>query len=110
MTGEQAKEKKTRAKRRVPGTDHPPRVAFPLRLEAKTAERLNAMLEVFNISRNEYIELLIESDLQHRERIELLNSSLVASHTAGKQPGKRSAAKAAADKDTTDNGDGKNLA
>ena len=92
------------------GTDHPPRVAFPLRLEAKTAERLNAMLEVFNISRNEYIELLIESDLQHRERIELLNGAVEGSHTARKQPGKRSGDKAAADRDATDKGDGKNLA
>lgn len=68
------KEKKTRRKRRVPGTDKPPRKSFSLRLEQSTLERMNTMLKSYKGSRNEYIERLIEFDLEYRERIALLNT------------------------------------
>lgn len=68
------KEKKTRRKRRVPGTDKPPRKSFSLRLEQSTLERMNAMLKSYKGSRNEYIERLIEFDLEYRERIAPLNT------------------------------------
>jgi hypothetical protein len=68
------KEKKTRRKRRVPGTDKPPRKSFSLRLEEKTFDRMNNMLKVYTGSRNEYIAQLIEHDLQYRERIRPLKS------------------------------------
>ena len=70
------KEKKTRKKRRVPGTERPPRKSFSLRLEQNTLERMNNMLERYKGSRNEYIERLIEHDLQYRERILPLNTPL----------------------------------
>lgn len=68
------KEKKTRRKRRVPGTDKPPRKSFSLRLEQSTFDRMNNMLKLYKGSRNEYIERLIEFDLQYRERIQPLNT------------------------------------
>ena len=68
------KEKKTRRKRRVPGTDKPPRKSFSLRLEQSTLERMNKMLKSYQGSRNEYIERLIEFDLEYRERIAPLNT------------------------------------
>lgn len=70
------KEKKTRRKRRVPGTDKPPRKSFSLRLEQSTFDRMNNMLKAYRGSRNEYIEQLIEFDLQYRERIQPLNTSV----------------------------------
>lgn len=74
MAGDPPKEKATRRKRRVPGTDKPPRKAFSLRLEESTFERMNKMLKSYNGSRNEYIERLIEFDLQYRERLKPLNT------------------------------------
>ncbi len=74
MAGDPPKEKATRRKRRVPGTDKPPRKAFSLRLEESTFERMNKMLKSYDGSRNEYIERLIEFDLQYRERIKPLNT------------------------------------
>lgn len=74
MAGDLQKEKATRRKRRVPGTDKPPRKAFSLRLEESTFERMNKMLKSYNGSRNEYIERLIEFDLQYRERLKPLNT------------------------------------
>jgi len=68
------KEKKTRRKRRVPGTEKPPRKSFSLRLEESTFKRMNNMLKSYQGSRNEYIERLIEFDLQYRERIKPLNT------------------------------------
>ena len=79
MAGDPPKEKATRRKRRVPGTDKPPRKAFSLRLEESTFERMNKMLKSYNGSRNEYIERLIEFDLQYRERLKPLNTPLPAS-------------------------------
>lgn len=76
MAGEEPKEKKTRRKRRLPGTDKPPRKAFSLRLEEGTFERMNKMLKSYKGSRNEYIERLIEFDLQYRERLQPLNTPL----------------------------------
>lgn len=67
-------EKKTRKKRRGPGTDNPIRPGFTLRLEQSTLDRLNKMLMSYEGSRNEYIESLIEFDLQYRERIKPLNT------------------------------------
>lgn len=78
MTGDPPKEKATRRKRRVPGTDKPPRKAFSLRLEENTFERMNKMLKSYDGSRNEYIERLIEFDLQYRERIKPLNTPVPA--------------------------------
>ena len=65
--------KATRRKRRVPGTDTPPRKEFSMRLEVATFERMNAMLSSYQGSRNEYIERLIEFDLSYRDRILGLN-------------------------------------
>lgn len=75
---EAPKEKKTRRKRRVPGTDRPPRKSFSLRLEASTLERMDKMLASYKGSRNEYIERLIEFDLDYRERIQPLNTPIEA--------------------------------
>lgn len=75
-TEDQPKEKKTRKKRRLPGTDKPPRKAFSLRLEASTFDRMNKMLKSYKGSRNEYIESLIEFDLRYRERIKPLNTPI----------------------------------
>jgi hypothetical protein len=68
-----SKEKKTRRKRRGPGTDKPLRKTFTMRLEPCTFDRMNAMLKSYKGSRNEYIERLIEFDLEYRDRILLLN-------------------------------------
>jgi predicted HicB family RNase H-like nuclease len=70
------KEKKTRRKRRGPGTDKPPRKSFSLRLEQSTFDRMNKMLKAYKGSRNEYIERLIEFDLEYRERIQPLNTTV----------------------------------
>lgn len=77
MAGDPPKEKKTRRKRRLPGTDKPPRIAFSLRLEASTFEHMNKMLSAYEGSRNEYIEQLIAFDLQYRERLRPLNTPVV---------------------------------
>lgn len=61
--------KHSKRKKRAPGTDAPPRQSFTLRLEASTVERLDDALRGFKGSRNEYIERLIELDLQYRERM-----------------------------------------
>lgn len=45
-----------------------------MRLEESTFERMNKMLRSYNGSRNEYIERLIEFDLQYRERLKPLNT------------------------------------
>lgn len=79
------KEKKTRRKRRGPGTDKPPRKNFTLRLEESTFERMDKVLEAYQGSRNEYIERLIEFDLQYRERLLPLNTAL---DVKPKKPGK----------------------
>ena len=70
------KEKKTRRKRRGPGTDKPHRKSFSLRLEQSTFDRMSKMLKAYKGSRNEYIERLIEFDLQYRERILPLNTTV----------------------------------
>lgn len=74
MTETNSTGKKGRKKSRVLGSETPPRVAFSLRLEASTFERLNVMLESFNGSRNDYIARLIEHDLSLRERMKPLNT------------------------------------
>ena len=84
MAGDPRKDKATRRKRRVPGTDKPPRKAFSLRLEERTFERMNKMLKSYDTSRNEYIEQLIEFDLQYRERIKPLNTSVPEPDTLDK--------------------------
>ena len=66
----------TRRKRRMLGTDTPPRKEFSMRLEVATFERMNTMLQTYQGSRNEYIERLIEFDLSYRERIAPLNTKL----------------------------------
>lgn len=71
---EPSKEKKTRRKRRIPGTDKPPRKTLTLRLEASTVERMDIMLKSFLGSRNDYIERLIEFDLKYRDSIQPLNT------------------------------------
>lgn len=68
--------KATRRKRRIPGTDAPPRIQFATRLEAATFDRMNQMLLSYQGSRNEYIERLIEFDLSYRERILALNTNV----------------------------------
>lgn len=68
------KDKKTRRKRRVPGTEKPPRINVTVRMEEQTFNRMNALLKSFKASRNEYIESLIEFDLDYRERIRPLNT------------------------------------
>ena len=76
MVGTTPKEKKTRRKRRGPGTDKPLRKTFTLRLEQSTFDRMNAMLKSYKGSRNEYIERLIRFDLEYRERILPLNTPI----------------------------------
>lgn len=76
MSETDKKPKLTRRKRRVLGTDTPPRKEFSMRLEAATFERMNVMLLTYQGSRNEYIERLIEFDLAYRERIAPLNTKL----------------------------------
>jgi hypothetical protein len=66
--------KKTRRKRRVPGTDKPPLKVVTLRLEQKTLQRIDALLASYSGSRNNYIEKLIEFDLDYRDRIQPLNT------------------------------------
>jgi hypothetical protein len=73
---EAPKEKKTRRKRRGPGTDKPPRKSFLLRLEQGTFDRLNEMLSSYQGPRNQYIERLIEFDLDYRDRLSSLNKKL----------------------------------
>jgi hypothetical protein len=73
MAGDQPEEKASRRKRRVPGTDKPPRKAFCLRLEESTFDRLNKMLTGYKCSRNEYVESLILFDLEYQERLRALN-------------------------------------
>ncbi len=68
--------KKGRKKSRVLGSETPPRVAFSLRLEASTFDRLNTMLESFQGSRNDYIARLVEHDLSLRERMKPLNTAV----------------------------------
>jgi hypothetical protein len=68
--------KATRRKRRVIGTDTPPRKEFSMRLEQSTFERMNRMLLTYQGSRNEYVERLIEFDLSYRERILPLNTKV----------------------------------
>lgn len=74
MAEDSKQEKKTRRKRRVVGTEKPPRKAFSLRLEEATFDRMNLMLRAYSGSRNDYIERLIEFDLQYRERLRPLNT------------------------------------
>ena len=45
-----------------------------MRLEQRTFERLNSMLQSFEMSRNDYIARLIEHDLALRERMKPLNT------------------------------------
>jgi hypothetical protein len=74
MADEEDNTKHTRKKRRVEGSDTPPRQEFTLRLEVATFERLNDLVNTLSCSRNEYIERLIEFDLAFRERIQILDS------------------------------------
>lgn len=74
MSDEEKHAKQTRKKRRVEGSDNPPRQEFTLRLEVATFERLNNLVANMACSRNEYIERLIEFDLAYRQRIEVLDS------------------------------------
>ena len=67
------KEKKTRRKRRVPGSLTPPRVPVLLRLEVGTYQKIKELLSNYKISCNKYIEGLIEFDLNYRSRIQNLN-------------------------------------
>jgi hypothetical protein len=68
--------KATRRKRRVLGSETPPRKEFSMRLEVSTFDRMNKMLLSYQGSRNEYIERLIEFDLSYRERLIPLNTKV----------------------------------
>lgn len=70
------KPKQTRRKRRVPGTDKPPLKRLTLRLEEKTLRRIDTLLKSHTGSRNDYIERLIEFDLDYRDRMQPLNKPL----------------------------------
>jgi len=61
-------EKKTRKKRRVPGSATPPRISITLRLEVDTLNGMTALLALFDGSRNDYISKLIDDDLQRSKR------------------------------------------
>ena len=74
MTEKYTTGKRGRRKSRLPGTETPPRVSFSMRLEQSTFERLNSMLQSFEMSRNDYIARLIEHDLALRERMKPLNT------------------------------------
>lgn len=69
-----ASPKQTRKKRRVEGSATPPRKGIVVRLEQSTFDRLNQLTSALKCSRNQYIERLIEFDLDYRERIGPLNS------------------------------------
>lgn len=77
MPAKTNKEKKTRKKRRVPGTETPPRVSFTLRMELALFESMVNLLQTFDGSRNDYICQLIELDVKHRERFRALNTPAV---------------------------------
>lgn len=74
MPTETNPDKKTRKKRRVPGTETPPRVSFTLRMELASFESMTNLLRTFDGSRNDYICELIDLDLKHRERFRALNT------------------------------------
>lgn len=69
----EVKKKPPRKKKRVEGSATPPRKPVPLRLEVSTFERMDTMLQGQTISRNKYIEALIEADLDYRDQIAVLS-------------------------------------
>lgn len=71
MSAEESGEKKTRKKRRPPGSE---RVAFILRMEPEQFKQLNELLEHAKISRNDFICDLVAKELEHLERFRALNA------------------------------------
>lgn len=71
MSAEDSGEKKTRKKRRPPGSE---RVAFILRMEPEQFKQLNELLEHAKTSRNDFICDLVAKELEHLERFRALNA------------------------------------
>lgn len=77
MSTNPTNEKQTRKKRRVPGTDTPPRVSLVLRMEEVLFDGMNKYLETFDGSRNDYICGLIYIDVKHRERFRVADEPVI---------------------------------
>ena len=80
MSAEAPQPKATRKRRRVPGTDTPPRASIVLRIEQRDPEQLTALLTNAKRSRNDFICGLITAELQHIERFRQLNPDPAARH------------------------------
>ncbi len=72
MSAEDSGEKKTRKKRRPPGSE---RVPFILRMEPEQFKQLNELLEHAKTSRNDFICDLVAKELEHLERFRALNAN-----------------------------------
>ncbi len=70
------KEIKPRKKRRVPGTETPPRASFVVRIEVTALTAVTELLQHYNGSRNDYVCALINADLEHRKRFIALNTDI----------------------------------
>jgi len=84
--------KKTRTKRRVPGSDTPPRVSIALRMEQQDLDQMTAMLKNSKLSRNDFICGLITAELAHIERFRLLKTDPAAPHYVERRTARRSKA------------------
>ncbi len=80
MISEETPAKKTRKKRRVPGTDTPPRVSLMLRMEQQDFDQMAVILKNAKVSRNDFICSLIAQELAHLERFRALNTDPTAPH------------------------------
>ena len=73
MESRETQPRKTRARRRVPGSDTPPRVSLALRMEQHDHKQMVAVLKNSQLSRNDFICGLITAELAHLERFRMLN-------------------------------------
>lgn len=62
-------------KRKVVGTDNPPREAFLLRLDKHLVDELNDALQYTSVSRNEFLCRIIANELTHMALFRSLNAS-----------------------------------
>lgn len=82
--------KKPRSRRRVPGTDTPPRVSIALRIEQQDLDQMNALLKHSKLSRNDFICGLITAELIQIERFRALNTDPAAPHYIERRTVRRS--------------------
>jgi hypothetical protein len=64
------REVKPRKKRRVEGSDTPPRVSFTVRMEKAQYEEFTEFLKTYSGSQNDYICYLIGTVLKHKRLFE----------------------------------------